>query len=167
MPKGTSQDCCIWCLAPVGSHSWPMPPKESLITSRWIWSCLLWGPGSWCIQDFVYALQEWSLCFPWSCGNPVIKYWWLSKSDSLGIPSPFAGSLGWEAWCGVQNLHNSGRTSLVLLFSSLWVSYLAGMVFHCIVIVPLLLFIGASPLSLDVGYLFLVGSSVFQLMVVQ
>ena len=70
----------------------------------------------------------------------MIKYWWLSKSDSLGIPSPFAGSSGWEAWCGVQNLHNSGRTSLVLLFSSLWVSYLVGMGFHCTVIVPLLLF---------------------------
>ena len=39
----------------------------------------------------------------------------------------------------VQNLHNSGRTSLVLLFSSLWVTHLEGMVCDFIVIVPLLL----------------------------
>ena len=44
-----------------------------------------------------------------------------------------------EACCGVQNLHNSGRTSLVLLFSSLWVTYPAGMGFDFIVIAPLLL----------------------------
>ena len=43
-----------------------------------------------------------------------------------------------EACCGVQNLHNSGRTSLVLLFSSLWVTYPAGMGFDFIVIVLLL-----------------------------
>ena len=28
--------------------------------------------------------------------------------------------------CGAQNLHNSGRSSLVLLFSGLWVTHLAG-----------------------------------------
>ena len=50
----------------------------------------------------------------------------------------FVRSQDWEAWCGVQNLHNSGRTSLVLLFSSLWVTHLVGMGFDFIVIVPLL-----------------------------
>ena len=40
---------------------------------------------------------------------------------------------------GVQNLQNSGRTSLVLLFSSLWVTQLAGMGLDFIMIVPLLL----------------------------
>ena len=59
-------------------------------------------------------------------------------SDSLGICSPFVGSPGWEACCEVQNLLNSWRTSLVLLFSSLWVTHLAGMRFDFIIIVPLL-----------------------------
>ena len=59
-------------------------------------------------------------------------------SDSLGIRSPFVGSPGWEACCGVQNLHNSWRTSLVLLFSSLWVTHLADMRFDFIIVVPLL-----------------------------
>ena len=50
----------------------------------------------------------------------MIKSHWPSRSDSLGIPRPFVSSPGLEAWCGVQNFHNIGRTSLVLLFSSLW-----------------------------------------------
>ena len=50
----------------------------------------------------------------------------------MGIPSPFLGSLCWEAWHGVQKLHNSGRTSLVLLFSSLWLTHPAGMGFDFI-----------------------------------
>ena len=39
---------------------------------------------------------------------------------------------------GAQNLYNSGRTSLVLLFSSLWIAHLVGVEFVFIVIVPLL-----------------------------
>ena len=34
------------------------------------------------------------------------------KARFPGIPSPFVGSPGWEAWHGVQNLHNSTRNSL-------------------------------------------------------
>ena len=60
-----------------------------------------------------------SLCFPYSCGGPVIKSHWSSKSDSLGILGPFARSPGWEVWHEAQNLHNNGGTSLVLLFSRL------------------------------------------------
>ena len=68
---------------------------------------------------------------------------------------------------GVQDLHNSGRTSLVLLFSSLWVTHLAGMGFVFIVIVPLLPpFCGLFFVFVH-GLCFLVGSSVLLLMVVQ
>ena len=38
----------------------------------------------------------------------------------------------------VQNLHNSVRTSLILLFSSLWVIHVAGMGFDFIMITPVL-----------------------------
>ena len=53
-------------------------------------SCGVTAPFPWVLvcTRFVCALQE-SL-FPWSCGNSVIKSQWPSKSDSLGIPSPFA-----------------------------------------------------------------------------
>ena len=58
----------------------------------------LLSPGSWYAQDLVSDFQEWSLCFPYSGGGPVVKSRWPSKSDSLGIPNLFARSWGWEAW---------------------------------------------------------------------
>ena len=69
---------------------------------------------------------------------------------------PRLGNLIW-----VQNLHNSGRISLVLLFFSLWIAYLAGMGLYFIIIVPLLpsccgfFFVFGDRLSF-----FLVGSSI-------
>ena len=59
-------------------------------------------------SHFLCALQEWSL-FSQSCGSPIIKSCWSSNSDSLGSPSPFARSLGWEIWWGAQNLHKVGE----------------------------------------------------------
>ena len=104
---------------------WVQFPVESLLLS----SEFL------CMQSFVYALQDWGLCFPQSYGSLLIKSHWPSRSNSLGIPSPFVGSPDWEAWHGVQNLHNSGRTLSALLFSSLWVTHPR---FDFIMIVPLL-----------------------------
>ena len=128
---------------------------------------LLLSSGSWCVQNFVCALHNWGVCFSQSSGRPVIKSFWPWRPDSLGIPGPFFRFLGWEAWHEVQNLHNSARTSLVLLFSSLWsptqqvwdliLSWLCPS--YCLAV--------AFSLSLDVGYLFLVGSSILLSMVVQ
>ena len=105
-----------------------------------------------CIQDFVYVLHTWfCLCPPWVetlfpqveteeivFRIPVTKSCWSSKSDYLRIPSPFTGSPGWEAWYGPQNLNNSWRASLVLLFSNLWITHPSGMGFDFTVIVSLL-----------------------------
>ena len=120
------------------------------------------------MQDFVCALQEWSLCFPQSCGSPIIKSCWTSKSDSLGIPSSFVESPCWEAWHGAQNLHNT----LVLLFSNLWVAQPGGGVVWDLILSwlrPSYCLAAAFSLSLDMGYFFffLVGSSVLLYMVVQ
>ena len=49
---------------------------------------------------------------------------------------------------------------MIYLFSSLWVDLLAGMGFDCVINVFLLPLIEAS-LSVNVVYLFLVGSSIF------
>ena len=49
---------------------------------------------------------------------------------------------------------------MIYLFSSLWVDLLAGMGFDCIINVFLLPLIEAS-LSVNIVYLFLVGSSIF------
>ena len=89
------------------------------------------------VQGFVCTLQDWSLCFSPYCGRLLIKSHWPSRSDSLGMASSFVRSPGWEAWHGVQNLHNSRRTALILLFSSLC-THLTDMGFDFIVTVPLL-----------------------------
>ena len=51
---------------------------------------------------------------------------------------------------GVQNLHNSGRISLVLLFSSLWVIHSVGVGFDFIMIAPFL----PSPCDFFFAFLF-------------
>ena len=61
----------------------------------------------------------------------------------------------------------SARTSLALIFSSLWVTHPVGIGFDFIVLAPFYHLVVASPLSLDMGCLFWVGSSVLLLMVVQ
>ena len=63
---------------------------------------LLLSPGSWCTQGFVCALQEYDapVCFPQSCGSSIIKFHCHSKSNSLGVLSPFGGSPGWDICCG-------------------------------------------------------------------
>ena len=144
---------------PRGNFQCPHPCGEALLTHISTWGpptlagsfgSISWGSHcSWCFHNFVCA-----------SGMPVIKSHWPSRPDSLEIPSPFVGSSGWEAWPGVQNLYNAARTSLVLLFSILWVTYLAGMGFDFIMIVPSY-HLTVDSLSLDVGYLFLVGSSAF------
>ena len=57
----------------------------------------LLSPGSWCVQNFVYALPDWSLLFPQSSISPVIKSYWPSTPDSWGFQSlcriPRLGSL--------------------------------------------------------------------------
>ena len=90
------------------------------------------------MQNFVCTLQDWSL-FPsvlWKAYSQIplaLKARFPGNSQSLCL------SPGWEAWHGVQNLYNSVRTSLVLLFSSLWVTHSVGMGFDFIMIAPLLL----------------------------
>ena len=69
--------------------------------------------GSRCTHYFVCALQQWSLCFPWSCWSPAIKSRQPLKSDSLWIPPLVAGPPGWEPWRGAQHLHSNGWTSVV------------------------------------------------------
>ena len=88
---------------PVAGHCLHMPSPETPKHSQTsLAQCLveswLLSPASWCTQGFVCVLQE-SL-FPQSCGSSIIKSCWPSKSDSLGIPSPFARSPGGEVGCG-------------------------------------------------------------------
>ena len=148
MPRGISQDCWCQCCCPCGkpllTHaSTGDPPTlagrsgsvSCRITTLFPWVLIWTRPG------YVCALQEWSICFRQSCNQIQ-----LTRVIFPGDFSPFDGSSGCEAWRGPQNLHNSGRTSLIF-FSSLWVIYLVGVGFGFVMI-------AASSLSLNVGSLF-------------
>ena len=68
-------------------------PSPGFIIKLMVTSCvsllLFWVLVLFC---FVCDLQDWSLYFPQSCVSLVVKSHWPSRSDSLGIPSPFVGS---------------------------------------------------------------------------
>ena len=108
-------------------------------------SCGITAPFLWVLVSikFCLCLPRLEFRFPQCYGSPVIKSHWPSMPDSLGIPSPFVrsrrGSLMWGSEPSQrEGPLTSGRTSLVLLFSSLWVTYTASMGFDFIEIVPLL-----------------------------
>ena len=105
-------------------------------------------------------------CFPQSYGSPTVESHWPSRSDSLGIPSPFVRSPGWKPAVGSRTFTTVGEllwyycspvcgspTQQVwdLILSWLCSSY------HLAV---------ASSLFLDMGYLFLVCSGILLWMVV-
>ena len=162
-------------LLPVPPSLWwtPADPrlhKRPSNTSRWFCFSFLWSHCSFPLSlgacKVLFMPSKTGICFPQSCGSLVIKSYWSSWSDSLGVPSPFVGSPGWGAWCGILNLHNSGRTSFLLLLSSLWVTLLAGMGLILSWLCPSYCLAVASSLSLDAPYLFWMGSSVLLWMVV-
>ena len=72
-------------------------------------------PGSWCIQGFVCALQEWSRVFPpvlWKSYNQILL---VFKSDSLEMPGSFAGSPDWEDFGPL-----TGEDEHVSFYSAVW-----------------------------------------------
>ena len=130
--------------------------------------------GSWCTQNlFLLSKSEVSVS-----PSPVEVLQSNPTGHQTQIPWGFlvllhnlqAGNLNVELrifTIGAQNLHNSARTSFVLLFS-LWVAHAVGVEFNFIVIGPLLQCCSGFHFVLDHGYLFvLVDPSVLLLMVVQ
>ena len=82
-------------------YSVPMTPQQArwrfLDTHRQVWLSLLWGHCSFLLgpgEQKVLFVPSKSLFLP-SCGSSVIKSNWPSKSNSLGVLSPFARSPGW------------------------------------------------------------------------
>ena len=115
--------------------------------------------SSWCAQNFICALQDWSLCFPQSSGSPIIKSHWPLRPDSPGIPSPFVGLQAGKPDMGLRTFTTVGELlryycSPVCGSPNKWVWHLI-----FIMIEPFLsgCLAAASSLSLDMGYLFFVG----------
>ena len=93
-------------------YSVPLTPQQATVhphlhwrlldTHRQVWLSLLWGHCSFLLgpdEHKVLFVPSKNL-FPQSYGSSVIKSHWSSKSNSLGVLSPFAGSTGWEICCG-------------------------------------------------------------------
>ena len=111
-----SQDYCSHCPRlhgrPLLTHtstenSWTLTGKSVSVSFG------VTAPFSWVLVHTKFCLcPPTSLC-PQFCGGCLIKFHWSSKSDSLGVLSPFARSPGWEIFCGSWKFCNSARTSLV------------------------------------------------------
>ena len=73
----------------------PTPPPE---THRQVWLSLLWGHCSFLLGPGAHKVLfvPSKRLFPQSCGRSVFKSHWPSKSNSLGVLSPFARSPSWE-----------------------------------------------------------------------
>ena len=100
MPRGTFQeDPSLWW-APASPRLCRRPQTWQGAVVQSPMRLLLLSSGSWCIHNFVCALQEWSLCFTHSSGRPIIKSHWPWRPDFLVIPSLFVRSPNWEAWLG-------------------------------------------------------------------
>ena len=98
---------------------------------------LLLSPGSWCKQNFVPSKNGVSVS---PSPVEVLQSNSADLQDQIlwGFPF-FVRSPSWKACHGAQNLHNTQRTSSVLLFSSFWVVHSAGMGLDFIAIALLLL----------------------------
>ena len=96
-------------------YSVPLTPQQASIdphlhqrlldTHRKVCLSLFWGHCSSLLGPGVHNISFVSSrsLFPLSSGNSVVRSHWPSKSNSLGILSPFAGSSAWEICCWPQN----------------------------------------------------------------
>ena len=160
-PRGTFRDCCCQhpcpCGEPLLTHASTAGPP-TLAGGLGSVSCGVTAPFLWVLvhATFCFWPPRLESLFPpvlWkSCSQIPLDF----KVWFPGIPSPFVRSPGWEAWRGAQDLHNSGRTSLVLLSFSLWVTHPAGCDRDLILswLCPCYCLAAASSLSLEVGICF-------------
>ena len=86
--------------------SWTLTGKSGSV------SCGVTAPLFWTLVHAVLFVPSKRL-FPQSYGSSVVKSHWPSKSNSLGVLSPFARIPGGEICCGPLNFCNSARMPLV------------------------------------------------------
>ena len=145
--RAHANECSPELLLPVSfSLQWatatPYLQRRPSSTSRYVFPNFLWGH---CFFPWVLVHARPCGCplrmeflLLQSCGIPAIKPCWPSKSEPLEDPPPIDRPQVCEAWHGDQDFHSYGRTSVVSIFSSLWVTHLAGVGFYFIMIVPFL-----------------------------
>ena len=85
LTHGSTEDPAPNTAARSGSVSWGVTAPFS-----WVMVC----------TRFCLCPPKVEFLFPPSYGNPTAKSCWPSKSDTLGIPNPYASSPSWKAWHG-------------------------------------------------------------------
>ena len=71
-----------------------------------------------CTWNPACTLQQWSLCFPQSCGALALKPHWSSMPNTPGAP-PNARPPSTGAGHRAPNSHSCGRASVIVIFQSL------------------------------------------------
>ena len=96
MPGTVFPPCSLaWGQTMVGVHCWSMPPLKMPV-------CLLWGHRFFLLGPVVHKVL---LCLPRVCfSSSITKSHWPSKSDLLGVLSPFSGSTRCGLWKSVWAL---------------------------------------------------------------
>ena len=125
-------------VSPCWPHLHRRPPNTS--GSLGSASCGVTAPLLWVLVHAKFCLCPPRLepLFPsvlWKAYNQVLL---ALKARFPGDSQSLCCVPDWESCHGVQNIHSSVRMSLVVLFSSLWVTHPVGMKFDFIVIAPLL-----------------------------
>ena len=154
-PRGSSQHCCYQCPVPVASPCGPTSLQEAIqhcqdLVPSPVGSLLL-SLGSWSMQYFVCALQEWSLYFPQSHGSEIplaFKVRFLGDSQSL-CWIPMLGSLMQDLE-PAQQWENCWYYYYPVYGSLTWQVWDWVLSWLC----PSYHLVTASSLSLDVGYHF-------------
>ena len=145
------------------NHSSPHPLQDTLQwSSRQVWFSLLWDHYCWRAQDFVCALQEWSLCFPQFCESPVIESTGFQSQILRGFLLPLLDPQDGRPDMGLRTFAPVGELSYNCS-PFLWFVHLAVTGFDFIMIVPLLLSHHGFFLFSGCGDSFLVHSRVFLL----
>ena len=129
MPVNSQQNLCCQCPCFHSEPQLPLmstghPPILNGNSDLVSYELTALFPGSWWVWDPVCILQEYSFCFLQFCTIYAVTPHCPSKPNSLGTPLSVARPSGYEDQHRVQNFHPHGRTSLVYLFSSLWVIHL-------------------------------------------
>ena len=85
-------------LVPTASDCWSRPPQEIWLSLLWAHCSFFLGTGT---GKILFVASKSGLCFLQSYGSPIIKFFWTSKSDSLGflvlLPNPWAERLMWDS----------------------------------------------------------------------
>ena len=151
---------CHHCLCPQGGAELPLaslrnPPRPAGRPSLGTYQITAFSVGPGTREILCVPFKNEVSISPQPCEASAVKPHWSSKLNALGVSLPGAGLPVWGPWWGAQSSPSCGRTSVIQIFSSLWVAHLVGMRFDYIMGLPLLpVSFGSLLMSLAVDDIF-------------